>query len=176
MELKKRTDLVHNKLGEVYPRIGFKMLRRITNVGCDHYISVTPALYTTVTDSFDTALFSAVVRMLGIRQIGPYQIDPRRWKRATQILRLPLRNGGFDIASATVKAPLLFYYSSLINAPSDTLAKKYISGLETAHQRLISIIGGLPTVGSESPVCGGCLGSIACLSIIFCPCWITHMM
>lgn len=154
MELNKRTDLV-GKLGEVNPQIGFKMLRQSTNGAFDHYSSVTPALDTTATDSFDTTILAAASRMLDIKPIGPYRIDPFRWKRATQILRLSLKNGGFDLTSATVKAPLL-YYSSLINASSDTLVKKFIGGISaeatTAHQRLIPIIGGMPTAGSELSV------------------------
>ena len=67
-------------------------------------------------------------------------------------MRLPLKNGGLHLASATIKAPLLFY-SSLINASADPLVNKFISGLKreatAAHQRLIPIIGGLPTAGSE---------------------------
>ena len=77
MELNRRTNLV-GKLGKVDPQIGLNMLRRSANVGFDHYSSVTPALNTTATDSFDLSILSAVATTLDIKPIGPYQIHPDR--------------------------------------------------------------------------------------------------
>ena len=150
-ELNRRTDLV-GKLGQVDPQIGLTMLRQSANVAFDHFGSVTPALDTAATDSFDIGILAAVTRMIDLKQVGPYQLDPKRWERATQLMRLATRNGGFHLASATEKAPLL-YYSSLINAFPDPLVTRYIDGLKseatTAHRRLITIIGGPPKPGSD---------------------------